>query len=151
MHLVHRSGACLSSPLVLRFARDIRAAIAAPPERFPKVRQPGLRVRIKEFCMRRCAAILALSILFACSGRPSTAPVSPLRPSSPLTGNSPTSFSDLPPAPAIDSALLAADFDAERRQAADSAADEAVLEELADAHPAADEVDDASADEQPES
>jgi membrane-bound lytic murein transglycosylase D len=39
----------------------------------------------------------------------------------------------LPRVPVIDS-LLAADFDDERRQAADSAADEAVLEELAEAH-----------------
>jgi membrane-bound lytic murein transglycosylase D len=34
--------------------------------------------------------------------------------------------------------MLAEDFDAERRQAADSAADEAVLEELAEAHPEGD-------------
>jgi membrane-bound lytic murein transglycosylase D len=101
--------------------------------------------------MRRCATILALAVLAACSGRSSNAPVAPLRPSSPLMGNAPTSLFDLPPAPVIDSALLAADFDAERRQAADSAADEAVLEELADAHPAADEADEAGADEQPES
>jgi membrane-bound lytic murein transglycosylase D len=101
--------------------------------------------------MRRCAAIVVFSLLVACSGRPSTAPVSPLRSSSPLTGNAPARLSDLPPAPVLDSALLAEDFDAERRQAADSAADEAVLEELADAHPAGDEADDASADEQPES
>jgi membrane-bound lytic murein transglycosylase D len=45
----------------------------------------------------------------------------------------------LPPAPVIDSALVAADFAAEGRLAADSAADEAVLEELATAHPEGDE------------
>ena len=101
--------------------------------------------------MRRSAATLMFFLLFACSGRPSAAPVSPLRSSSPLTGNAPASVSDLPPAPVLDSALLAADVDAERRQAADSAADEAVLEELAEAHPAADEAEDGSADEQPES
>lgn len=101
--------------------------------------------------MRRYATILVFSLLFACGGQPSTAPVSPLRSSSPLTGNTPVSLSDLPPAPVLDSALLADDVDAERRQAADSAADEAVLEELADAHPAGDEADEASADEQPES
>jgi peptidoglycan lytic transglycosylase D len=100
--------------------------------------------------MRRFATTLLLSFLFACSGRPSTTPVSILSPASPLTGNAPISASDLSPVPVIDSALLAADFDAERRQAADSAADEAVLEELAEAHAAGDEPDDASADEQPE-
>jgi membrane-bound lytic murein transglycosylase D len=41
----------------------------------------------------------------------------------------------LPQAPAMDSALLANEFAAEGRLAADSAADEAVLEELATAHP----------------
>ena len=107
--------------------------------------------------MRRFAATLVLLSLLACSGQPSTAPVTPIRPTSPLTGSTPVpgltfpGASDLPPAPVMDSALLAADFDAERRQAADSAADEAVLEELADAHPAGDEADDPSADEQPES
>jgi hypothetical protein len=41
---------------------------------------------------------------------------------------------EAPTAPVTD-AMLAAEFDAENREAADSAADEAVLEELADAHP----------------
>jgi membrane-bound lytic murein transglycosylase D len=44
----------------------------------------------------------------------------------------------LPQTIATDSPLVVADFDAERREAADSAADEAVLEELADAHPESD-------------
>jgi membrane-bound lytic murein transglycosylase D len=100
--------------------------------------------------MRQFAATLGILFLFACSGPPSTTPVSSASPVSPLTGGMPSSASDLPPAPVIDSALLAADFDAERKQAADSAADEAVLEELATAHPAGDEPDDASTDEQPE-
>ncbi|HEU5304908.1 MAG TPA: lytic transglycosylase domain-containing protein, partial [Gemmatimonadales bacterium] len=42
------------------------------------------------------------------------------------------------PAPAVDWALIAADTAAELRVAADSAADEAALEELADAHPSDD-------------
>lgn len=46
----------------------------------------------------------------------------------------------------MDSELLAADFAAENRLAADSAADEAVLEELAEAHPGGDETDAASTD-----
>ncbi|MFL5402633.1 MAG: LysM peptidoglycan-binding domain-containing protein [Gemmatimonadales bacterium] len=49
----------------------------------------------------------------------------------------------------MDSALVAADFAAEGRLAADSAADEAVLEELATAHPEADTGEEA-ADGQPE-
>jgi membrane-bound lytic murein transglycosylase D len=53
----------------------------------------------------------------------------------------------LPQAP--DSALLVADFDDERRQAADSAADEAVLEELAEARPG-DSAEEGGADEAPE-
>jgi membrane-bound lytic murein transglycosylase D len=52
----------------------------------------------------------------------------------------------LPSAPKLDSALLAADYAAESRLAADSAADEAVLEELATAHPEG-EVDEKSEDE----
>jgi hypothetical protein len=49
----------------------------------------------------------------------------------------------------MDSALLVADFDDERRQAADSAADEAVLEELADAHPEDESDDDEAAESVP--
>jgi membrane-bound lytic murein transglycosylase D len=45
-------------------------------------------------------------------------------------------------APLLDSALVAAEFAAEGRLAADSAADEAVLEELATAHPETEEGDD---------
>ena len=48
---------------------------------------------------------------------------------------------NLPSAPVMDSALVAADFAAEGRLAADSAADEAVLEELATAHPEGSESD----------
>ena len=51
-----------------------------------------------------------------------------------MTGDS----TDLPPVPAVDAALLAADTAAELRETADSLADEAVLEELAEAHPAED-------------
>jgi membrane-bound lytic murein transglycosylase D len=61
---------------------------------------------------------------------------------SPLTGNTPTQqlveqtldSLGLPMAPVTDP-MLVAEIDAERREAADSVADEAVLEELADAHP----------------
>jgi peptidoglycan lytic transglycosylase D len=86
---------------------------------------------------------LTIGALAACSGHNSPGPVLPASTGSPLTGNNPgpTSLSTvldslgIPQAPSMDSALLIADFDDERRQAADSAADEAVLEELAEAHP----------------
>lgn len=93
--------------------------------------------------MRSVLLTLPLAaIALGCAGHASNRPISPSTIGSPLTGN------NVPPAPAFggldsllplasgaDSQLVAADVDAERRQAADSAADEAVLEELADAHP----------------
>jgi peptidoglycan lytic transglycosylase D len=92
--------------------------------------------------MRYWSIALGLGLFTGCSGHSSPGPVSPTSTGSPLTGSflTPTSLSSvldslgLPQAP-VDSALLVADFDDERRQAADSAADEAVLEELAAAHP----------------
>jgi peptidoglycan lytic transglycosylase D len=105
--------------------------------------------------MRYYCMALALGLLTGCSGHSGPPPVAPaLSSGSPLTGNSsgPTPLSTvldslgLPAAPVMDSALLMADFDDERRQAADSAADEKVLEELADAHPD-DPGEDAGADE----
>jgi membrane-bound lytic murein transglycosylase D len=88
-------------------------------------------------------------LVAACGGRGSAPAVSPASAGSPLTGSSgPVSAqatpatvgdpTDLAPVPAVDSALLAADTAAELREAADSLADEAVLEELAEAHPADD-------------
>jgi peptidoglycan lytic transglycosylase D len=62
-------------------------------------------------------------------------------------GDSVTYPSDLPPAPSVDSELVAAESAAEGRIAADSAADEAVLEELATAHPEGDEAEAKSGDE----
>ena len=85
---------------------------------------------------------LALSIawLTGCGGHRSPASPSPRTSGSPLTGTAPhlqTGLDSLGlPLAAADS-LLAADVD-EQRQAADSAADEAVLEELAEAHPEGD-------------
>jgi peptidoglycan lytic transglycosylase D len=104
--------------------------------------------------MRHWWMALTIGVLAACSGHNSPGPVSPAGTGSPLTGNNPgpTSLSTvldslgIPQAPQMDSALLIADFDDERRQAADSAADEAVLEELADAHPG-DNADDPAGDE----
>lgn len=98
---------------------------------------PGSRVR----------AALLMVLLVACGGRRSAPPASPAGPSSPPTSKSaPVSRSpsntanepvDLPEGPVIDPVLLAADTAAELQVAADSLADEAVLEELADAHPRA--------------
>jgi membrane-bound lytic murein transglycosylase D len=88
--------------------------------------------------MRLFWFVLAVACLNGCGGRRSTSSTSPSATSSPLTGSAPvftpttTDVSGRPQAQ-VDS-LLAADPD-EQRQAADSAADEAVLEELAEAHP----------------
>jgi membrane-bound lytic murein transglycosylase D len=106
--------------------------------------------------MRYWSIALGLGLFTGCSGHSSPGPVAPTSAGSPLTGNFPTpptlsSVLDslgLPQAP-VDSALLVADFDDERRQAADSAADEAVLEELAAAHPE-DAAEEGGADEAPE-
>ena len=86
--------------------------------------------------------LVAALILTGCAGH-RTAP-GPTPAGSPLTNLDRTSRSvrdsssprlDIPAAPVMDSALVAADFAAEGRIAADSAADEAVLEELATARP----------------
>jgi membrane-bound lytic murein transglycosylase D len=99
--------------------------------------------------MRRFPIVVLLCFSIGCGGRPSTAPVSPS--GSPLTGNTGPAAPmldslGLPVVPAVDSALLAEDFADERRQAADSAADEAVLEELATAHPEGDDSEERSAE-----
>src|SRR3954467_15411586 len=83
-----------------------------------------------------------VGIMAACSGHSGPGPVSPSSTGSPLTGTAgATSLSTvldslgIPDSSVGDTALLVADLNDERRQAADSAADEAALEELADAHP----------------
>jgi len=84
-----------------------------------------------------------VGMMAACSGQASPGPVLPNSTGSPLTGTAggTTSLSTvldslgIPDSSVGDTALLVADLNDERRQAADSAADEAVLEELADAHP----------------
>jgi membrane-bound lytic murein transglycosylase D len=98
--------------------------------------------------MLRILAALLLLVLVGCGGPPGRTPAAPVPVGSPLTNVDGTSRGpdsadqlDLPPAPMMDSALVAADFVAEGRLAADSAADEAVLEELATAHPDSDESD----------
>jgi membrane-bound lytic murein transglycosylase D len=105
--------------------------------------------------MRRFPILVLLALVIGCGGHRSTNQVSPRAPNSPLTGNTPAwhttpSASDsLQVITTADSVFLPADS-AELRQAADSAADEAVLEELAQAHPGGDEGEEESGDEQPE-
>jgi membrane-bound lytic murein transglycosylase D len=98
--------------------------------------------------MLRIFSALLLMVLAGCgSPRGDTAPV-PAPVGSPLTNvdlssrratDSLSNQLGLSAAPIVDSAQVAADFAAEGRLAADSAADEAVLEELATAHPVSDE------------
>src|SRR5215212_4805767 len=110
----------------------------------------GHTVTTPKSCRKRFVAPMTrhrwiglVGILAACSGRSGPRSVSPVSTGSPLTGTAPgeTSLSTvldslgIPDISVGDTALLVADLNDERRQAADSAADEAVLEELADAHP----------------
>jgi membrane-bound lytic murein transglycosylase D len=102
--------------------------------------------------MARFAPLIVLLALAACGGhrpptagpdpKPAAAPGSRSRSStSPTSQSSSTSHSDtatggeLPPAPELDSIIPPQELAAELRLAADSAADEAALEELADATP----------------
>jgi membrane-bound lytic murein transglycosylase D len=100
--------------------------------------------------MLRILSALTLLVLVGCGGSRSSVPTVPGPAGSPLTNmdrasrrgtDSLSDQLDLPSAPVMDSALVAADFAAEGRLAADSAADEAVLEELATAHPEGNESD----------
>jgi membrane-bound lytic murein transglycosylase D len=106
--------------------------------------------------MRHLAFLLGVAVLAGCGGHGSTVPAPQPTTSSPLTGatslwqtpvsgGSPSNSDSLQTSPGTDSVYLAADS-AEIRQAADSAADEAALEELAQAHPEGDE-EEAAADE----
>jgi membrane-bound lytic murein transglycosylase D len=101
--------------------------------------------------MSRILVALILIFVSGCGGRGSAPAVGPVSSGSPLTGSpvqtpaGPVSELDTTPVPVTDPALLEADTAAELRVAADSAADEAVLEELAEAHPA-ENVEDAASD-----
>jgi membrane-bound lytic murein transglycosylase D len=106
--------------------------------------------------MHRFPIAVFLAFVVGCGGRPSTTPLSPRGPSSPLTGTTPawqdppTAADSLQVVTTPDSVFLPADS-AELRQAADSAADEAVLEELAQAHPDGDATEEGTGDDPPES
>ena len=98
---------------------------------------------------QQCCLALILTLALGCGGPGSAPPVTPAASPSPLTANAPSTprsgydagsgADDRTPATAADSALVAADTVAELKVAADSAADEAVLEELAEARPEGDE------------
>jgi membrane-bound lytic murein transglycosylase D len=90
--------------------------------------------------MRKLLLGLPLALLLGCAGHGSPASQALNAQGSPLTGNTgqgaPTrAKADSLPEIAPDSQLLSEVDEDERREAADSAADEAVLEELAQAHP----------------
>jgi membrane-bound lytic murein transglycosylase D len=95
---------------------------------------------------------LALILFTGCSGShvPRTTPephAHPSRAPAAATAKPPTLPSDiaeLPPAPELDSTIPVEELTAELRLAADSAADEAVLEALADAAPSVEELENAS-------
>lgn len=102
--------------------------------------------------MPRSLLAVLLILLGACGGRQPVPAAAPTGGHSPLVGGQLPAVSnpaDTVQAPPADPALVAADTVAELRVAADSAEDEAVLEELADAHPAEDS-DDAAAEHTPE-
>jgi membrane-bound lytic murein transglycosylase D len=108
--------------------------------------------------MSRFFLLLLLVCLAACGGRRSNPPVAPAvspdeghpapggnqAPKTALrTVSTPDQALVLPPAPALDTLVPPEELAAELRLAADSAADEAVLEALDDAHLADDETDEA--------
>src|SRR5215210_1748975 len=104
---------------------------------------PNTAERTGSFSMVPIRVAVSVLLLAACSGPHAGSPRSP-GPASPLTASRPNWWNadSLPGGSErtpMDSALIAADFAAEGRLAADSAADEAVLEELATAHPDGDE------------
>ena len=104
--------------------------------------------------MSRFLLLLFLVCVAACGGRRSAPPVAPAvsparahagRHQEPATASRTVSTPEqalvLPPAPALDTLVPPEELAAELRLAADSAADEAVLEELDDARPADDDAD----------
>jgi membrane-bound lytic murein transglycosylase D len=100
--------------------------------------------------MQRLVRLFCFALLVGCAGRqhaPAMAPnpgaaALPPAPAESPTRPSPAEALLLPPAPALDSLVPPEELAAEMRIAADSAADEAVLEELEDATPADDDASD---------
>jgi len=108
---------------------------------------------------KQCRLALILALVIGCGGPGSAPPVTPASSASPLMANpgstprsayGPNSEADDLTQPPVDPALVAADTVAELKVAADSAADEAVLEELAAARPEGDEAEEKTGDAGPE-
>jgi peptidoglycan lytic transglycosylase D len=105
--------------------------------------------------MHRFRFTLLALLAAGCGGRPSITPITPHTAGSPLTGSAlvwqsrRTMTDTLELVASGDSVLIPADS-AELKQAADSAADEAVLEELAQAHPEGGEAEEESGEESAE-
>jgi peptidoglycan lytic transglycosylase D len=102
---------------------------------------------------KQCPLALILALVIGCGGPGSAPSVTPASSPSPLTAGSTQRPSYSPKSdagdltePPVDSALVAADTVAELKVAADSAADEAVLEELAAARPSGDEAEEKTGD-----
>jgi membrane-bound lytic murein transglycosylase D len=94
--------------------------------------------------MRRVPALLLLTLLFACGGSKQATPPGTPEPKRSAADKSPERYADadsfaLPPAPEVDTLIPPEELAAELLEAADSAADEAVLDALADAEPTEEE------------
>ena len=85
--------------------------------------------------MRRLAVLLSLVLLVACGGSKRAPQPGPSPERKTPAPKPETTALALPPAPEFDSLIPPEELAAETREAADSAADEAVLEELAEANP----------------
>ena len=96
--------------------------------------------------MRRLPALVLLTFLVACGGSRQATPPQVPEPAGP--GERYADAADslaLPPAPDVDTLIPPEEHAAERHEAADSAADEEVLDALADAEPTEEEAKDADA------
>ncbi|HEY7504037.1 MAG TPA: LysM peptidoglycan-binding domain-containing protein [Gemmatimonadales bacterium] len=95
--------------------------------------------------MRRSPALLLLTFLIACGGSQQATPPGKPAPERSTAGGSPEQHARadsvaLPPAPEVDTLIPPEELAAELHEAADSAADEEVLDALADAEPTEEEV-----------
>jgi membrane-bound lytic murein transglycosylase D len=94
--------------------------------------------------MRRIPALLLLTLLTACGGSKQPTPPGTPEPERSIAGKSPEQYAAadsfaLPPAPGVDTLIPPEELAAELHEAADSAADEEVLDALAAAEPTEEE------------
>ena len=94
--------------------------------------------------MRRIPALLLLTLLIACGGSKQATPPGTPEPERSTAGKAPEQYAAadsfaLPPAPDVDTLIPPEELAAELHEAADSAADEEVLDALADAEPTEEE------------